>query len=146
MMMIEFDIELPSEWAKRTGDNQHRIPVTEYQYTTAEDTTFIVSILPQANTKRYKLRLSTITLTAKATHVRHEYPVEAYETRADAVDGAESFIEYISVQLYEGTVSQDDPEMEEILGTIQDFTGDRPFLSIRRLVRWFRQPSIILAG
>jgi hypothetical protein len=64
--MIEFDIELPAEWTKRTEDNQHRIPVAEYQYTTAEDTTFIVSILPQADAKRYTLRLSTITLTAKA--------------------------------------------------------------------------------
>lgn len=131
--MTEFEIELPPGWSEHSEESQRRSTVAKYQYTTAADTRFVVSLLKHpSNTDGYKLRLSTII--PLPTHVRHDYPVEEYDTRADAFEGVESFLEHISVQLHDGSVSHDEPRIEEIRGMIQDFTDTCLLSSIRQLV------------
>lgn len=131
--MAEFDIELPPGWSERSKEDQHGAAVAEYQHTTEEDTRFIVSLVPRSPTAdAYKLRLSTVTVTSP--YIRHDYLVNEYDTRTAAFEGADAFIEHISAQLYDGSVSHDDPEIEAIRGAIQDFTGGHLLSSIRQLV------------
>lgn len=132
--MTENKIELPPEWSEQPEESQRGTAVAEYRHTTVEGTAFVVSVFQRSSDAGgYKLQLSTSAPISNGVH--HDYPVEEYETRVDAFEGAESFIEHISVRLLDGSISHDDPEIEEIRGMIQDFSGGQLFSSIRQLVR-----------
>lgn len=135
--MTNVEIDLPSSWTERSDETQHGSALVEYQHETGDKTMFIVSVLPRtADDKGYKLYLSTINPTS--IHVRHDYPIEDYDSLEDAVDGAESFIEQVSHRLQDGSISSADPTIEEIRTTIQAFTDDQLFPSFRCLLRRFR--------
>ncbi|MFC4407932.1 hypothetical protein [Haloarchaeobius iranensis] len=134
--MTDTDIALPAEWTKKREEAQHRTAVVEYQHETAEDTTFVVSVLSKPADKGFKLRLSAINRTS--THVRHNYPVEEYDTVDDAMEGAQSFIEMFSQRVQEGSVSAADPELEAVRETVETFRGEQIFPSIGRLLRRLR--------
>ncbi|WP_336331022.1 hypothetical protein [Haloarcula sp. CGMCC 1.2071] len=134
--MTDTDIGLPAEWTRKREEAQHSTAVVEYQHETADDTTFVVSVMSKTADEGFKLRLSTINRTS--THVRHDYPVDEYDTVDDAVAGAQSFIEMFSQRVQEGSISAADPEIEAIRGTIEAFRGERVFPSIGRLLRRFR--------
>lgn len=134
--MTDTDITLPAEWTKKREETQHSTAVVEYQHETADETTFVVSVMSNTADEGFNLRLSTINRTS--THVRHDYPVDEYDAIDDAVEGAQSFIEMFSQRLQEGSISSTDPEIEAIRETIETFRGDRVFPSIGRLLRRFR--------
>lgn len=135
--MTDFEIDVPGTWQDRSEASQQTNVIAEYQRETSETTTFIVSVArPPGIKEEYELRVSTVNLTS--THLRHDYPVERYESRTDAIGGTESFLEQLSRQLRGGSISSDDPEMEEIRAAIRDVTGNRSFLPVRRLVRRIR--------
>lgn len=136
MLVTNTDIDLPAEWIEKSEETQRGSAIVECQHETATETTYIVSVIPQTANKGFKLRLSTIN--PSSTHVRHDYPIEEYDTREDAVEEAESFIEEFSQRLQEGYISSADPEIEAIRDTIQAFKGNRLFPSIGRLFRRFR--------
>lgn len=77
--------------------------------------------MDQTDDKGYQVRLSTITRTS--TKVRHDYPVEEYNSGAMAMTGAVSFIDHFTGRLREGSVSKTEPKVNIVRETIQDFTG-----------------------
>lgn len=135
MLMTNIETDLPVGWTEKSDDTRRDPAIVEYQYETADDTRFIVSVMPQTAKEGYKLRLSTINPTS--THVRHDYPVDEYDAVEDAVEGAESFIDELSQRLQEGSISSADPEIEAIGDTIQAFRGNRLFPSVGQLLRRF---------
>lgn len=137
MVTTTVEIELPEEWGEQYDETQCGSAIVPYQHEAVAETTFIVSVLPRtANGGGYKLWLSTINPTS--TPVRHDYPVDEYDSLDGAVDGAESFIAQFSQRVRDGAISTVDPKIEAIRETIQTFTGDRLFPSFRRLLRRFR--------
>ncbi|WP_049936724.1 hypothetical protein [Haloplanus natans] len=69
----------------------------EYQHETTDETAFVLSITSRTDTGEFALRLSTID--PASTHVRHDYPVDEYDTVEEAAEGAESFVETLSQRL-----------------------------------------------
>lgn len=134
--MTDVEIDLPAGWTELSDEKQDGSALVAYQYGTGEETTFIVSILPRVGERGYMLRLSTVDRTS--THVRHDYPVEEYDSLEVAVDGAESFLEHISQRLREDSMPAADPDIEAMRETIQAFTENRRFPAVRRLLRRFR--------
>jgi quercetin dioxygenase-like cupin family protein len=130
------DSGLPPEWTERHDETRHGAAVVEYQHETADETTFIVSVTPRTDTGEFTLRLSTID--PASTHVRHDYPVDEYDTVEEAAEGAESFVETLSQRLRAGSISSADPNIDAIRETIQAFRGNRGFPSVRQLLRRFR--------
>lgn len=135
VLMTDTDIALPAEWTKKPEETQHNTAVVKYQHKTAEDTTFVVSVMSKSAERGFKLQLSVINRTSQ--HVRHDYPIDDYDAVEDAVEGAQSFIEIFSQRLQEGSISSADPEIEAIRETIETFGGNRVFPSIERLLRRF---------
>lgn len=135
--MTSVEIDLPVEWTEKSSETRWRSTVVEYVYKTDDETTFIVSVLPQTEDEGgYKLHLSTIDPTS--TQIRHDYLVYEYDSLKDAVAGTESFIEQLSLRLREESISSADPEIEAIRETIQAFRGNRLVPSLRHLLRRFR--------
>lgn len=131
--MADLDID---GWSERTGDDQDGTALVGYEYAAAA-ATFVVAVVERSAPDGYQLRLSTIN--PASNHVRHDYPVKQYETRADAIDGAASFVEHFTARLDEGTVSADDPRIEDIQRTIDSFTDRHLFPSVHRLTRLLRR-------
>lgn len=131
--MTDTDISLPPEWTEKRDKGQHGTAVIEYQHETADDTIFIISILPKIADEGFKLRLSAIERTSAP--IRHDYPVQEYDTFGDAVKGAESFIEIFSNQIQEGSILSADLQTEAIHEIIKTFRGEQTFSSIRCLLR-----------
>ncbi|MFC7010121.1 hypothetical protein [Halalkalicoccus salilacus] len=78
--MQDVEIEHPAGWTEQTESTHRTAARIEYKYETADETIFIVSILPKAvGTEEFQLRFSTINVTA--THVRHDYPIDSYESQ-----------------------------------------------------------------
>lgn len=135
--MPDVDIELPAGWIERTESTHRAAARIEYEYETADETIFIVSILPKTiGTGEFQLRFSTIDLTA--THVRHDYPIDDYESLEAAVDDAESFIEVFSQRLWNGSISSVHPEMDAIRDTIQSYSSTSLRSSFQRLLWRFQ--------
>lgn len=128
MLVTDTDIDLPAGWAEKRDGSERGTAVVEYHCETADDTTFVVSVMPKTADEGFKLRLSTINSTS--THVRHDYPIDEYDAVEDVVEGAESFIEMFSQRLREGSISSAEPQIEAIRETIQAFKGNRVFRSI----------------
>lgn len=132
--MADFEINLPPEWTERTGE-KHRDPaVVECKHTTADDVTFVASVVPRADRKAYNLHLLTI----DPTPARRDYPVKEYGSRKAALAGTESFVEHLSHQLQNGSISSANPETEEIREALREFSDDRLFPSIQRLISLLR--------
>lgn len=133
MAMTDIDIDLPADWTERANETQRASALVEYQHTTDDQTKFIVTLLkPASDDGDYRLRLSIVNTTS--AHVRHDYPVDEYDTREVASAATEAFIECLDRRLAEGAISPADPEIDEIRNTIADFTGVRLFPSVRQLI------------
>lgn len=136
-MVAVTEIDLPSGWVRRTADERSRKTIAEYKLESEEGTTFTVVVRRPSDVEEYGLRLSTAIPESKYKH--HSYPVQEYETRTAALEGAEAFIEHLSTRFREGSLSRDDPGIEATRAAIRDFTGHSSFPSIRRLVRILRR-------
>lgn len=135
--MPDVELEPPSDWTEYVDTTQPDSALVEYQYDSDDETTFIVSVLRRTTGDAgYQLTLSTITRTP--ARIRHDYPIDEYETLEEAVSGAESFLEQFSRRLRDGSISSHDPTIKEIEDTIQAFTAERQFSSVRRFLRRFR--------
>lgn len=135
--MPEPDLDLPAGWSRVDDDYQRESHVAGYQHQPTESTTFLVSITDEAaSPNQYKLRLSTVNIASK--YVRHDYPVDVYETRDAADDAAAAFIEHVDDYLKHGALSAVDPDLEETRAMIAEFTGNPLFPEIRRLYRRFK--------
>lgn len=135
------DVDLLTDWVERPDEQQQESAIVEYEHSTEEKTTFIVSLLLQKpDAARYKLRLSVIN--SISTQIRLDYPITEYETQVKAIKGTEAFLDHLSVRLQEEWISRDNPDIENIRETIQDFTGERLFPSLRRFGRQVRRKSI----
>lgn len=125
---------LPAEWT-RTSDDRARDPaVVEYQYETPNGTRFVVSVMPQNVEQGYKLRLTTINPTSR--HVRHEYPIDEYDTLEAATEEAELFIDGLTQGLRSGSISSTNPDIMSMRSAIQAFRENRSVSSISRVLRW----------
>lgn len=134
--MTELDIDLPPDWTAQSTDALSGGAMAEFQRTSSTGTRFIVTVRRPSDVEGYKLRFSTIVPGSR--QIRHDYPVQEYETRTDAFEGAEAFIEHVSTRIREGSLSSDDPTIEATRATIRNFTDPRPFASVRKLVRILR--------
>lgn len=135
--MTDLDIDPPEGWSVHRPDDQRETVLIEYRRQTAGRMTFVVSIREWArDTDGYKLRLSAINPTV--THLHHNYPVDEYDSKAEAVAGAESFIEHFSDRLREGSVSTTEPQIEEIRRAIREFTDGGLFSTVQRFVHRLR--------
>ncbi|WP_152420653.1 hypothetical protein [Halorubrum tebenquichense] len=130
------NIGIPTAWTKKREEGRYSAAVVEYHHEIADETLFVVSVIPKIDDGKFELRLLAINRTS--THVRHDYPIDEYDTVEDAVEGAESFIEMLSQRLAEGSLSPSDPQIEAIRETITTFRGDRSLPTIGRLIRRFR--------
>lgn len=131
--MTEANVTVPSGWHRRSEETRRDSSLLEVTHETAAGTTFVVAVFQhQGDASEYELRLSTVNPTSK--QVRHDYPVEQYA----ALDGAESLLDYLSRRLQEDDVSRANPSVREVQTLIDEFTGERPFPSIRRLARRVR--------
>ncbi|MBO4248994.1 hypothetical protein IL252_14325 (plasmid) [Halomicrobium sp. IBSBa] len=110
-----------------------REPLAVFQYQSPNDTTFIVAVQQPEEIDGYQLRLSTVVPGSK--QIRHDYPVQTYETQAAALAGAEDFIEQLSTRFRDGSLSRDSPSIEATQAAVRDFADHRPFPLFRRLVR-----------
>lgn len=133
MTDVDVDVDLPEGWSERPAEAHHEPTVVEFEHTTPEETTFIVSVLPRSDDDQYRLRLSIFNPTSN--YARHDYPVEVYNARTDAVTEAGSLVEYIAQRLQEGSISTADPDINVIRDAIDEFSNSRPFSSLRRLIR-----------
>lgn len=134
--MTGFEIDLPPEWTKRTGETDRDSAVAEYQYATADDVPLIVSIVPRADGKAYNLHL--LTSNSTRTPCRQAFPVKEYGSRPAAVAGAESFIDHLSLHLQNGSMSSANPGTGEIRAVLREFSDEPRFSSIRHLISVFQ--------
>jgi hypothetical protein len=136
MLMTNTNTELPEEWTKKPEEDGYSTGIFEYQRETADETTFVVSVISKTDNEEVRLRLSTIDRTS--AHMRHDYLVDEYETVEDAVEGAQSFIDMFSQWLQDGSISSTNPEIEAINEIIETFRGEQALPLIGRLLRRFR--------
>lgn len=135
--MTDIDIDTPSAWRRHSDEEKSDSAIVEYERKTADGMTFIVSVSQRTvDTEEYLLHLSTIN--PRSTPVRHDYPIEEYETREEAITEAEAFIQHLSRQLHTGAVSSADPTIDEIQEMIQEFTDAGFFPPLHHLVRRLR--------
>ena len=130
------NISIPAAWTKKREEGRYSAAVVEYHHEIADEALFVVSVIPKTDDEKFELRLLAINRTS--THVRHDYPIDEYDTVEDAVEGAESFIGMFSQRLAEGSLSSSDPQIEAIRETITTFRGDRSLPTFGRLLRRFR--------
>lgn len=90
----------PSEWYERPNGRRDGEVIQEYEYDPTRETTFLVSLVRRSAREMYELRLTVIDL--QSTRLRHDYPVDEYDSREAAVAGAESFIDHLSERFREG--------------------------------------------
>lgn len=134
--MSDPTVELPEGWHRHRRDDRDDA-IVEYRHETGENTTFVVSVRRRPDpSDRYELRLSTID--PGADHVRHDYPVETYETRTDALTDAESFVELLTSRLESGSVSATHPGIDEIRRAIDDFANESLLSPVRGLIHRLR--------
>lgn len=136
-LVTDLEIELPPDWEVRSSDARTGETLAEFQRESPAGTRFVVAIRRPSDVAGYELRFSTIVPGSR--QMRHDYPVEEYETRTDAFEGAEAFIEHVSTRIREGSLSSDDPTIEATRAAIRDFSDPRPFSALRRLVRIIRR-------
>lgn len=107
--MTESDLDLPAGWAGVSDEYQRKPRVAAYQHQPTEATAFLVTIADEgASPNQYRVRLSTVNIASK--YVRHDYPVDGYDTRDAAFDAAESFVEHVHEHLQEGSISAGAPD------------------------------------
>ena len=135
--MSESTINLPADWTERAAEQQSEQTLAEFRSQTDTDTTFTVSIHRPSDVEGYRMRFSTFVPESKQP--RHEYPVAEYETRTAALEATESFIDHVTARFRDGSLSRDEPDIDAVRTTIEDFTHHRPFASIRRLTRLLSQ-------
>ncbi|MFC7164707.1 hypothetical protein [Halospeciosus flavus] len=118
--MTDAEYDLPDKWCVQPSENSDEQNV-EFHYKPGTGTRFIVRVVVEESDRRpYKLRLSTVT----RTNVRHDYYVEAYDTRSEAIAAAELFTEYLTANLRQGSLSTSDPDIESVQDTIDAFVDD----------------------
>ena len=131
------DIDLPTGWTESPDEEQREHAVVEYRHEMDGGTTFLVSVFRRSvDTDEYLLHVSTIN--PASTPNRHDYPVESYDSRTEAIEAAESFLGFFSRRLRDRLISPDDPDIDEIQDAIVEFTGPCFFPSLRDLVRRLR--------
>lgn len=136
-MAPDVDVYPPTGWTERSDEEQHDNAVVEYRRETDDGATFIASVFRRTgDDEEFLLHLSAID--PASTPDRHDYPVESYQSREEAVEAAESFLEFFTRRLQDELVSSADPDIDEIRDAIGEFTGPRFFPSLRHLVRRFR--------
>lgn len=132
--MTDSPTELPEGWVEVPSAEQQEPVLFEYRYQSDSETAFLVSVLTHvSDAPLYKLRLSTITPSAKVT--RHDYPVAQYETKEKARKNAIAFLHHVSTAIENGALSQQAPDPETIQSLIADFSSDGLFPQFRSLSR-----------
>lgn len=136
-MVPDTDLDTPTDWEECPDEEQHDNAVVEYRRETAEGTTFLASVFRRGgDDTEYLVHLSTVD--PASTPDRHDYLVEAYDSREEAIEALESFLELLSRRLQKGSVSSDNPDIDEIQDAIETFTGPSFFPSFGDLIRRLR--------
>lgn len=135
VLVTETDISVPDGWKRVQEHTQHSTAAVTYRHKSNE-TKFIVSVTPKRDGDRFKIQLSTIN--RESTRIRHDYAVAEYDTKATALERAESFLKILSDHLQDGALSHNDPEIGEVQATIQSFRENQRARFTSRLFRWFR--------
>ena len=111
---------LPEGWSKTRADEAGRERY-QFQLDQADGATFLVWVVERGEDDPFQTRLTTIS--NAGNRVRHDYPVDTYESKETAIDGAESFVDRLDSRLRQGTVSDDDPTVEDVQRFIDQFVG-----------------------
>jgi len=121
---------LPEGWSKTTADESGR---ERYQFRLNEEAgaTFLVWVIDRGEDEPFQIRLTTIS--DDGNRVRHDYPIDSYDSKEAALAGAESFVDRLDSGLQQGTISNDDPSVEEVQRFIDEFIG----LNLRARFRRF---------
>lgn len=132
--MTSVDVDLPSEWRVQRPTAESGAPTT-FRYRTSTGTRFIVAVArdPTDETS-YTLHLSTET----PTNVRHDYPVDSFDSREAALSAAESFMPYLTARVRQDKLSASDPSIDAVQESISSFRDDSLLESLRRAVGQLR--------
>lgn len=86
-----------------------------------DEATFLVWIHERDDpSEPFQLRLATISQTDD--RVRHDYPVESFETGVAAFEALDEFTDVVETCVREGSLSSDDPSVETVQVIIDEFT------------------------
>lgn len=119
-------------WSQRLdGTPDTRSGVT-FEYQTATDTKFHVTITPQPEHSGYTLHLSPNT--PQATQPEHEYHVRTYDRRKHALDGAHTLMDELTRRIARGELSTTEPDIDERNDVIESISTE----SDRSLSDWLR--------
>lgn len=121
---------LPEGWSKTTADESGR---ERYQFrlNQADGATFLVWVIERGETEPFQTRLTTIS--NAGNRIRHDYPIDAYDSKETALAGAESYVDQLDSRIRHRSISDDDPSVEDVQRSIDEFTG----LSIGTRLRRF---------
>ena len=129
--MTASDDSLPEGWSKTTADESGR---ERYQYRLNEEVgaTFLVWVIEGGEDEPFQIRLTTIS--DDGNRVRHDYPVDTYDSKETALAGAESFVDRLDSERRAGGISDDDPSVEDAQRLIDEFTGLSVGTRLRRFL------------
>lgn len=111
---------LPKGWSKTTADESGR---ERYQFRMNQEhgATFLVWVIGRGEDESFLTRLTTIG--NAGNRVRHDYPIDTYDSRETAVVEAESFVDRLDSRRRAGRLSDDDPSVDDVQRVIDEFTG-----------------------
>lgn len=135
--MSEINPKLPPEWTDRPIDDLSGA-IAAFEHETSEASRFVVSINQQtSDPDQYKLQLSSIELASTPT--RHDYLVEEYDDMAEAVEATQEFLRLFTNRLKDGSVSKEDPTIDDVQSVIRKFTTEYQPLSLKGLIQRLRR-------
>lgn len=111
---------LPEGWSKTTAEESGR---ERYQFRLNEEdgATFLLWLIDRGEDEPFRIRLTTIS--DDGDRVRHDYPIDAYDSKETALAEAESFVDQLDSERRAGRISDDNPSVEDVQHTIDEFTG-----------------------
>lgn len=122
---------LPEGWAKPTPDESGR-ERNQFRLNAEDGATFLVWVIERGEDEPFQIRLTTIS--DDGDRVRHDYPIDVYDSREAAIAGAESFVARLDWQRREGRLSDDDPTVEDVQRFIVEFVGLSIGVRLRRFL------------
>lgn len=121
---------LPDGWSMTSAEPSGR---ERYQFRLNEEdgASFLVWVIEPDEDEPFQIRLTTIS--DDGNRVRHDYPIDTYESRGTALVAAESFVDQLDSWRRAGRISDDVPSVEDIRKLVDEFVG----LSIGTRLRRF---------
>lgn len=129
--MAASHVTLPDGWSKTTVDDSASGGY-EVRRNSEDGATFVVRVIERDAEDSFKIRLTTIS--SAEPPVRHDYPVDTYDSVESAFADAESFVHELESRRREGRISGGVPSVGEVQRLIDEFTGSSNGTLLRRLL------------